>query len=145
MKQAECAAVGIGQDGGGSVFLNDLLPAGDNLVECLVPTDLLPLVAALRADPAQGVGEAVGMIDAVKVGTDFRAKPAPGEMVIGVGLEANCPPIAYFGDDCAGIRTIMRTGSTNKQGTSRGHVALPAVVSGASVDVFSRADQHHIA
>jgi hypothetical protein len=78
---AECAAVGVGEEGFGSMGGDDLVESDRDLVEGIVPGDGFELGRALGTGAAEGCGEAIGVILTLEVASDFGAEEALGDGV----------------------------------------------------------------
>jgi hypothetical protein len=70
--------------------------------------------------------ETIGMVDAIKVGTDFGAQPALRVWMLFVAGEGNRLAVADFGDGGAGVRTIVRASPAHELQFVNRHVIAPA-------------------
>ena len=79
-----------------------------DLVERLVPGDLLEPAAALGPGAAQRVQHAVGAVDLVLVVVDLHAQPAAGERVLGVARDLGRPAVLDGDEHGAGVGAVVR-------------------------------------
>ena len=107
----------IGPNGLGTDLVLDGPEAGDNLVERLVPGDLLPPPCSLGADPAHGMGQAIGVMDALGIAGDLLANDAGGVgIILGAAHPADRVRVHDFNVERAGRRAIVRADTAGNAG-----------------------------
>src|SRR2546428_4748726 len=124
-----CTQVAAREDRLRSIFGDDLLEATADFLQGRLPANALELSASLWAGAPQGVEQAVGTIDSVRVVVHFHAESTSRERMIGITTYFDGTPIFYSNEHGAGIWTIMRTGTTNNNsfdGSRAGHSGPPS-------------------
>src|SRR5437868_9876322 len=121
IQNAQCAPIGIGQDGLRSKLAADSSEVFVNFIECCRPGDTLEIAGIAAASAlghilfaAHGIQHALGGVYPVKIFGDFAAKKSPGNRVRGIALyfdsAAGISPFGLYRDqNPTGIRTIVRT------------------------------------
>ena len=82
-------AAGRNRNGLGAVLVRNLVDAGGDIGQGLVPGDALPVVAATLAHTTHGVLVAVGMIQGLNAGHTLGAHAAHAHRALWVALDAN--------------------------------------------------------
>ena len=95
----------------------------------LVPADALETALALRADAAQRVSDAVGVVQRVEVAVDLGAQCTVREGVRAITAQTDGAPVLDLDEPRASVRAVQRAGPAHdrRHGTSlRPSVSLPA-------------------
>jgi len=116
VQYTQVAAIGIGQYRFRAERSADPLQAGDDFIQGLLPADAPKCrcpARAFRSHPPHGIEHPVGRVNTVKIFRNFRAQKSLGDGVIGIPLNACCPPILHRDQRSAGVGTIVRAGGMN--------------------------------
>jgi len=132
-EQAGIAGVAVGNDRLGAVAGDDLAIAIGDRRQRLRPGNAFEArPGALAADPAQGVEQAVRVIDALGVEGHLGAQHAGGRRVIGRAGDLDDATVADAHFERAGVRAIVRAGTAyavpaGGGGGGRAHGASPVL------------------
>jgi hypothetical protein len=109
LHQTFIAEIGVRHDRLAAVARDDLLPALGDLGDGFVPGDAGELPRALRADAAQRVEHAIGIVVVVVIVLELDAEPPTRHRVLLVASDLDQPPALDLVDHGAGIGAVMRT------------------------------------
>ena len=113
LQKSHGAGVGVGQDRLRPPFVDDGLEARRDLRQRLAPGDALEAAAAFGPDAAQGVGQPVGVVDALEIAVDLATQGALRHRVVGAAPDIQ-RPLAFFVHSnlpAACIGAVVRAGA----------------------------------
>src|SRR5262249_55987135 len=99
----------------GTILFDNRTPAVGNFADCLLPANPPPLAAPFGTHSAQGVQQAVGVVNVIQVGPNFGTEPSPSYGMGRVCVEFDGAAILDLGDYSACIGAIMWTDATNEE------------------------------
>src|SRR5687767_13977655 len=119
------SGVRVRQDGFSAVLSNDCVQAGSDVGQRFVPAHGLEFPASLWPHPAQRMRQPVVVVRPLEVAIYLRAEKALSDRMVRVTVNPHCLSMLHRGDDGAGIRTVVWTGTadgaTGDQGERRAH------------------------